>query len=284
VTLHEHAARARDQFTRAGIPPDEAALDARLLAQFLLGWDAARFVTAGGESGPEDFSTQYHRLVERRAHREPLAYIIGRREFWGLDFEVSPAVLIPRPETELIIETALELLPDRTAPFVVADACTGSGCIAVALAREYPASRIVATDVSSQAIGVATRNVAAHGLASRITLLKADILLGTSEPFDLIVSNPPYVPDHDREALQPEVRDYEPAIALFAGASGMAAITRLLEQATARLAPHGQLVFEFGFGQASAVEGLIGRTSGLTMVGLRHDLQTIPRVAIARRT
>jgi release factor glutamine methyltransferase len=157
VTLHEHTARARDRLIDAGIPLDEAALDARLLAQFLLGWDGVRFVTGAREPAPPDFASRYEGLIGRRERREPLAYITGHREFWGLDFEVSPAVLIPRPETELIVEVALELLTDRSAPLLVADACTGSGCLAIALAHEYPASSIVATDTSIEALQVARR-------------------------------------------------------------------------------------------------------------------------------
>ncbi len=283
MTLHEHTARACDRLTRAGLPRDEAALDARLLAQFLLGWHDVRFVTAGGEPAPSGFAARYEPLVSRREQREPLAYITGHREFWGLDFEVSPAVLIPRPETELIVEAALELLPDRAAPHAMADACTGSGCLAVALAHEYHAAHIVATDTSSDALRVARRNAVAHDTAERIELLKTDLLVGTRGTFHLIVSNPPYVAELDREALQPEVRDHEPAIALFAGDDGMGIIKRLVSEAPPRLASGGLLLFEFGFGQAAAVEGLIGRASGLTMVGLRRDLQDIPRVAIARR-
>ncbi len=278
---------ARRRLANAGIPDAEAALDARLLAQSLLGWDGARFVTAAGESLPPDavdFAPRYEALVGRRERREPLAYITGEREFWNLTFEVSPAVLIPRPETELIVEATLELFPDKTTPLLLADACTGSGCLAVALAHEYPHAHVVATDISREAMFTAHRNAVRHGVAGRIELVETDLLLSTCQIFDLIVANPPYVPERDRPALQPEVRDYEPAVALFAGEDGLLIIDRLLKEAASRLAAGALLLFEFGFGQAAAVEELISNTPGLTMVGLRRDLQGIPRVAIARRT
>jgi release factor glutamine methyltransferase len=287
VTLHEHAADARDRFIRAGIPPPEAALDARLLAQFLLGWDAARFVTAIAESWPLhtiDLPARYEALVHRRERREPLAYIVGEREFWGLPFEVSPAVLIPRPETELLIETALERLPVRSASLLMADVGTGSGCLAIALAREYDGAHLVATDTSSEALEIARRNAVRLDVVDRITLVQTDLLSGTTGTFHAIVSNPPYVPDRDRETLPPEVRGFEPSTALFAGPDGLRTIERLTTEAPSRLLPGGYLLFEFGMGQAEAVEQLISHTHGLTMVDLRRDLQGIPRVAVARRT
>jgi release factor glutamine methyltransferase len=282
--IHEHAARARERFARAGIPAIEAALDARLLAQFVLGWDSATFFTVTREADPGTFGSRYDELVCRREKREPLAYITGSREFWGLSFEVSPAVLIPRPETESLIEAAIEQLPNRNAPLRVADVCTGSGCVAVALAREYPSAHIAATDVSSEALLVARRNAARHGVADRVAFIDTDLLLGVEDTFDLIVSNPPYVAEPDRETLQPEVRDYEPALALFAGARGLAILERLVVEGAARLADGGLLLFEFGYGQAAAVEALIANTPGLTMVGLKPDLQGIPRVGMARKS
>ncbi len=284
MTLHACVARARRRLIDAGIPDSEALLDARLLAQHALDWDAARFVAARGEPEPADFEPRYDALVGRRTRREPLAYIIGHREFWGLSFEVSPAVLIPRPETEGIIEAALELVADRGAPLLIADVCTGSGCLAVALAREFPAARSVAADVSSEALAVAQRNAMRSGVADRINFVLTDLLQGTQDDLHLIVSNPPYVPERDRETLAPEVRDHEPPVALFAGSDGMDVIRRLVSETSSHLAPGGLLLFEFGYGQAGAVEELIGRTSGLTMVRLRRDLQGIPRVAIARRS
>jgi release factor glutamine methyltransferase len=215
---------------------------------------------------------------------------------------VSPAVLIPRPETELIVEIALEVCgAGRSAEassldtlrtsersgsnpscYRIADVCTGSGCIAVALANQLPSAEFVALDLSEAALDVARRNAARHGVDARITFLRTDVLDGIKERFDLIVANPPYVRDGDRATLQPEVRDYEPGLALFAGHDGLDVIRRLLAQAPSRLVAGGMLIFEIGFGQAQAVASLISGTRGLKMLDLRPDLQGIPRAAIAR--
>jgi release factor glutamine methyltransferase len=285
-TTHECVLQARRRLKEAGIPDAESDLDARVLAQWLLGWDAAQFLTSAHEEPPPTFAARYEALVARRAAREPMAYVLGGQEFWGLMFEVTPAVLIPRPETELIVESALELFPDPHISLRVADVGTGSGCLAVAIARQWRHARVSATDTSPDALLVARSNALRHGVADRVTFAQCELLcdgMFPHETFDLIVANPPYVPDGDRAALQPEVREHEPAAALFAGADGLSVIARLLPQAVERIEPAGLLIFEFGFGQADAVSGLISRTSGLTMVALRRDLQGIPRVAIARR-
>lgn len=283
MTVHTRVAAARARLRAAGIPPDEGDIDVRLLAQHLLGWDATQFFTSANEAEPEGFAARFDALVSRRAAREPLAYIIGRQEFWGLDFDVSPDVLIPRPETESLVEVALELISPVSAVDVL-DICTGSGCIAVAIAHERPHVQVVATDAAEAALTVARANAARHRVEGRITFRRADLFSGLETAFDLIVSNPPYVREPDRPGLQPEVRDYEPPLALFAGPQGLDVIARLVVRAPARLKPGGTLAFEFGFGQGDDVSRLIAETTGLTMVGLRPDLQGIPRVAIATRT
>jgi release factor glutamine methyltransferase len=275
-------ADARRRFRAAGIAADEAALDARLLAQHVLGWDAARLLTHGDADAPADFAGCYERLVARRVEREPLAYITGRREFWNLSIEVSPAVLIPRPETELLVEAALDHFC-RSTDMRVLDLCTGSGCLAVALAREFRVADVVASDISDEALAVARINVTRYQLDRRVACVKADLLDGVEGPFDLIVSNPPYVPATDVRDLQPEVRRFEPHSALFAGANGLEVITRLLRDAPAALAPDGLLMFEFGAGQLDRIERDIARSAGLRLVEIRHDLQDIPRVAVVRR-
>jgi release factor glutamine methyltransferase len=285
VTLHARVATGRERLRRAGIPPEEADLDARLLAQTILGWDAARFFTSANEAEGAGFAALYESLVARRERREPLAYITGRQEFWGLEFEVSPAVLIPRPETELIVEAALERFPDRHASLEAADVCTGSGCLAVALAHERPGARIAAADVSADALRTAGRNADRHRVSDRVELVQADVLDGAGKKaVDLIVSNPPYVPDGDRATLQPEVRDHEPPIALFAGEDGLAIIRRLIDQSGGRLKTGGLLIFEFGVGQTDAVRELISQRSGLTVLEVKQDLRGIPRTAIVRRS
>src|SRR5262245_19775841 len=189
TSVHARVASARVKLTRAGISEIEAGLDARLLAEFVLGWDAAGFFSHGGENEPCGFSDAYERLVSRRVAREPIGYIVGRQEFWGLEFEVNPAVLIPRPETELLIEAALALWPDRDAPLRVADVCTGSGCIAVALATEYRHATIVATDLSTDALNVAERNAVRHRVGDRVQLVRTDLLANLDGRFDVVVAN-----------------------------------------------------------------------------------------------
>ena len=276
-------ARARQHLRHAGLAAVVADLDARLVAQHVLGWTTERFLSDVHSTAPEGFTAAYERLIGRRSAREPLAYIVGRREFWGLDIEVTPAVLVPRPETELLVEAALQFLSDRAGTAIIADACTGSGCVAIALACERPAATIVATDVSAAALDVARVNTVRHGVANRVQLVRTDLLGGLAVPFDAIVANPPYVPFCDRSALQPDVAHHEPAEALFGGDDGMAVIARLVPQTPALIRAGGRLMFEFGMGQDEPVADLIAGTPGLTLVELRSDLQGIPRVAIAQR-
>ncbi len=282
TSIHFRVAEARERLKAAGITPDEADLDARFLAEHVLGWDGARFFSAAADPEPPGFMARYEELIARRAAREPMAYIIGATEFWNLSFEVSPAVLIPRPESELIVELALGSTSAR-AVTVAADVCTGSGCLAVALARERPMMSIVATDISEPALVVARRNASLHRVASRIQFERTNLLDDVDGTFDLIVSNPPYVCDGDYPSLPPEVRDHEPPVALLAGADGLETIRRLVEMAPARLSPTGQLVFEIGFGQAEDAAALVNATPGLSLVEIRPDLQGIPRTVVARR-
>jgi len=282
ASIHEQVAAGRERLREAGIPGDQAGLDARVLAQSVLGWSTERLLTSGGEPAPDDFARHYDAHLGRRAGREPLAYIVGQKEFWGLEVEVSPAVLIPRPETELIVEVALELVGTGSS-LAIADLCTVSGCIAVALALERPAARVTATDISSEALAVARRNATRHGVADRVEFACANLLDGIAGPFDLIVCNPPYVREPDRPALQPEVRDHEPGVALFAGSDGLNLITRLVAEAPARLVHGGYLLFEFGNGQDEAVETLVTEAAGLELVALRRDLQGIARTAVVKR-
>jgi release factor glutamine methyltransferase len=283
-TIQDRVAAARQTLREAGIGSKEAELSARILAEHVLHWDAARYFTSSNENEPEEFAQRYDALVARRAAREPAAYIMGRQEFWNLSFEVSPAVLIPRPETELMVEAALEYFgADRRRSLAIADAGTGCGCLAVALAREFGSARVVATDISDAALEVARRNAARHGVADRIRFVLADVLDASPDTFDLIVANPPYVRQGDRTALQPEVRDHEPPVALFGGDTGFDLVATFVERAVGRLRPDGYLMFEFGFGQDMAVEALVAKMPELEMLGLRRDLQGIARTAIARR-
>lgn len=280
--LHEHLADARARMIRAGIPADEAALDAEVLARHVLNCDRATLLTRAKDPLPSAFSRLYNELVQRRIAREPVAYIVGHREFWGLEFEVTPDVLIPRPETELVIEEALSEFPHKPVVHSIIDVGTGSGCLAVILAIEFAAAGVVAIDSSPAALDVARRNALRHNVSGRVSLVDGDVLRGVDVSADLIVSNPPYVPDADVATLQPEVGRYEPASALYAGADGLAMIHRLLAEAPGRLAREGRLIVEFGFGQESAVREA-ARQSGWTTERVRRDLQGIPRVAVLRR-
>ena len=284
VTIHALVAAARQRLRHAGIPVTEADFDARVLAERLLGWDATRYLTHADEPPPAGFADRYDALIDRRAGREPVAYISGVQEFWGLSFVVSPAVLIPRPETELIVEVFLERCPERDAPVRVADVCTGSGCLAVAVASERPHAEVVAVDISSEALAIARRNAERHGVARQIEWRRTDVLQHVPGPFDVIVSNPPYVSSTDVTTLQPEVIEHEPRLALVAGSDGLSVVRRLLVQASTRLRVSGSVIFEFGFGQAKAIERLVGQTAGLTLVETRRDLQGIPRTAVVERT
>jgi release factor glutamine methyltransferase len=284
VSIHTHVSAARQRLREAGITPTESDLDARLLAQHVLGWTTERFLSDAREPVPEGFTPRYDALVARRVTREPLAYIVGVREFWGLELEVTPDVLIPRPATELIVEAMQELFPDRAVPLRIADVCTGCGCVAVAIAYERSSVLVRATDISRPALEVATRNAARHGVSDRVIFTHGDLLDGIGDVFDAIVANPPYVVERARAALQPEVRDHEPPLALFGGADGLALVARLISAAPEHLRPGGYLVFEFGLGQDLEVEHLIEASPDLKLVGLRRDLQGIARTAIARRS
>jgi release factor glutamine methyltransferase len=233
------AHEAAERLVGAGVPPIEARLDAELLARVALGrWDRATFIVRSPEPPPHGFHEVFEPLVARRLRREPMAYILGRCEFWGFDVEVTPDVLIPRPETESIVEVATQLFAGVAPPGLIVDVGTGTGCLAIALAREFADARVVATDISPAAIDVARRNARALGVDERIAF-SVTSLTGGASGAALVVSNPPYVAEPDRESLQPEVRDYEPAAALFAGPDGLDVIRGLAAAAHAALLPGG---------------------------------------------
>jgi len=282
MSIHELVQGARDRFVNAGISASLAALDAEVLARQVLGWDRARFLTDRNEKATSVFLLNYEPLVARRERREPVSYILGAREFWGLDFEVGPDVLIPRPETEMIVEETLAVVGKNGTPRIV-DVGTGSGCIAIVLAREIPGARVTASDVSAEALAVARRNATRHGVVDRMTFVETSFLDGIEEGVDVIVSNPPYVPSVSRPGLTPEVRDYEPRVAVFSGEDGLDGLRSVLEGAAEKLAPGGLLVMEFGCGQDDCVTSLVQGVAGLHLVKVRHDLQDIPRTVICRR-
>jgi release factor glutamine methyltransferase len=279
-SLHERLTDARQSLVRAGIPEKEAALDAEVLARHVLECDRATLVTRSRDPIPSAFDRLYQPLVARRVAREPIAYILGHREFWGLEFEVTPDVLIPRPETEFIVEEAIAVA-SRTLTRRIVDVGTGSGCLAVALAIEFASARVIATDVSSAALAVATRNAERHKAIGRISFVETDLFDDSEGLAHLIVSNPPYVPEVHAAAVQPEVGRYEPRTALYAGRDGLAVIRRLLAAAPRRLAEEGWLVVEFGLGQEAPFRA-VAAEAGWQVARIREDLQGIPRVAVLR--
>jgi len=285
MTVLERVIAARERLRRAGIPPDQASIDAETLARHVLGQDRATYLARRDEPIADDESGRLEAMVRRREGREPVAYILGEREFWGLSFLVSPAVLIPRPETEAIVERALALMDDARRAWRLADVGTGSGCLAVALAHERGNATVIATDISEPALGVAAANALRHGVDSRIRLIRTSLLDDIPGPFDLIVANPPYVPGGTRDGLQPDVRDYEPETAVFGhGADGLDEVRLLLTQTPERLAPSGWLLMEFGFGQGDAVRAAVSAVPNLEFVEILRDLQGLERTLVATRS
>jgi release factor glutamine methyltransferase len=300
------------QLRAAQIPSHTLATE--LLLMHTLGRDRAWIYSHSEDALDPATAEMFLALITRRAAGEPVQYLTGKQEFWGLEFEVTPAVLIPRPETEHVMEVALARLGERGikihmdtgAPrekLRVADVGTGSGCLAVALAWELPHAEVYATDISAPALQVAGRNAAHHGVAERIHFLKRDLLTGlestdpTSEGarhampasaggvarFDLIVSNPPYIARSEAAHLQREVRDHEPHTALFGGPTGVEMYQRLIDQARDLLRDRGILVLELGHDSAEHVRGIFDARQGWTNVALTMDLAGIPRVLAAER-
>jgi len=281
VTYHALAREARGVLEDAGISQITAAFDVEILARHILGWDRGSWLARRDEPADDEFRRAYAALIARRATREPIAYLRGIQEFWGRAFEVGPTVLIPRPETELIIEAAAPYLRDRPNVTVV-DVGTGSGCIAVTLALEYPLAQVVATDISEQALEVARRNATRLG-ASRVEFRHGALLAGVRGPIDLIVTNPPYVARTDRDGLSPEVRDYEPDAALYGSDDGLGMIESIVHAARATLKPGGHLITEIGYGQEDRVRNLIRPFPEFQLESSVEDLQHIPRVMVVRR-
>lgn len=297
--LKEGMARLR----AANVPSHTLA--AELLLMHTLGRDRAWLYAHPEEALDAAAAENYFALIARRAAGEPTQYLTGKQEFWGLEFEVTPAVLIPRPETEHVIEVALERLGARgikidmktgapSPTLRLADIGTGSGCIAVALAHELPHAEIVATDISPAALEVARRNAARHGVTDRVRFLECDLLTAllpgaegshdaAETQFDLIASNPPYVARDEADTLQREVRDHEPHTALFGGAEGVEIYARLIEQAGSQLRSGGILVLELGYDSAERVRAMLAAERRWVNISITNDLAGIPRVLAATK-
>ena len=262
---------------------EEPRREAATLLGATIARDRAFLVAHSDEALAPDALELFRERVRRRAAGEPAQYITGRQEFYGLEFEVGPAVLIPRPETELLVETALELLRGVGGPRLC-DVGTGSGCVAVALLHERADARAVAVDISADALAVAARNAARHAVADRLALVASDCfdaLDPARHRFDLVASNPPYVAEGDLAGLQREVREHEPRAALTPGGDGLRVIRRLLEDAPRFLRGGGWLVFEIGYDQHEAVRRLVDARVW-SLLDIRRDLQGIPRTVVLR--
>jgi release factor glutamine methyltransferase len=273
---------------KAGVP--EARREAGSLLEHIVGCDRTFLITHADDLLNADDMQRYNALVTRRAAGEPLQYLTGQQEFYGLEFEVTPDVLIPRPETELLIEKALLLIKEKTKTektdvLSICDLGTGSGCIAVTLLHLMPHARATALDISTNALRVAARNAARHNVSERLTLIESDCfaaLEGTSAQFDLIASNPPYINEADLDNLQREVREHEPRLALTPGADGLRMIRRLLADAPRFVIPDGHLLIEIGYDQHTAVERMID-TKIWQLLDIYKDLQSIPRTVALQK-
>lgn len=265
---------------------DSAGLDARMLAGHALGLDLTGLITSASRQLTEDESARLEDFARRRLAGEPVARIVGEKEFWGLPLKLSAATLVPRPDTETVVELALELLRADGAtghPLRIADLGTGSGAILLALLSELPTAQGFGTDISEQALQTAAANAVSAGLASRATFIACDYATGLSGPFDLIVSNPPYIRATDIAGLAVEVRKYDPRTALDGGADGLDAYRALIPQAAGLLAPGAALVVEAGEGQSGPINGLM-TLAGLAPTGApKADLAGIPRAVAGRK-
>ena len=270
-----------DRFRQAGI--DSAETDARLLMAHALGIDRAELIANGERALTLEQTKSIDALAERRLKHEPVARIFGRKEFWSLSLQISPAVLVPRPETETVIEAALDALvrdARQMERLHILDIGTGSGALLLALLSELPNATGTGTDISTAALEVARGNAERSDFATRCTFVACDIAAGVRGPFDLIVSNPPYVAHGEIASLAPEVRDYDPALALDGGADGLNGYRAIAAQARGLLAPGGMLIVELGMGQEEAVRALFTK-AGLSVAAARHDLAGIPRALSA---
>ncbi|WP_020180974.1 peptide chain release factor N(5)-glutamine methyltransferase [Methylopila sp. M107] len=279
MTLGQAVRTATAELAAAGV--ESPALDARVLASEAFGLSPARLL-AGSEPAPEHGLTTLARLVARRVAGEPVSRILGRREFWGLDFALTPETLTPRPDTETIVETALELLPKEGSPVSILDLGTGSGCILLALLSALPDATGLGVDLSPGAAAAARANAEALGLEGRASFVGGRWAEAIDRRFDLVVSNPPYIESAIIAGLDPEVRLHDPMLALDGGADGLEAYRTIVADLSRLLAPDGLCVLELGVGQGAAVSEIAG-AAGLAIAALRDDLSGNARALALRR-
>jgi release factor glutamine methyltransferase len=273
---------ATDDFKRRG--NKSARLDAELLLSEALGLDRIKLIVEAERPLADDELSRYRDLIKRRRASEPIAYILGRREFFALPMRVDRRVLIPRPDTEILVETALNGTREQHLYGRMLDLCTGSGCVAIAFAKERPTWRVTAVDLSPDAAAVARENVQRAGVVHNVAVLEGDLFaaLPDGAAFELITANPPYIPSGDIAGLDPDVRDFEPRLALDGGADGLDVTRRLVSAATRYLSPGGLLALEGGFDQAPAVEDLL-KNAGFSEITRSKDLAGVERVVSGRR-
>ena len=279
MTLAETLREASTRLLKVGV--DDPRLEAEVLLCHALGVERETLFARLQEPLRLELQALYEALVYRRLEHEPTAYIIGHKEFFGLDFACSPAALIPRPETELLVETAIEQLRER-GPVLAVDLGTGSGAIAVSLATHLPQARVVATDISAAALALARRNALAHCVASRIEFVHGSLLKPLLRRFDLIAANLPYIPSRTYNALPPEIRGHEPEAALRAGRRGTAMIEAMLAQAFDRLAPGGLLLAEHGWNQGRRLREAAANHFPTAAIETRRDLAGLERLLVVR--
>jgi release factor glutamine methyltransferase len=273
-----------EYFTGKGV--DSPRLSAEWLLCYALGLKRIELYTQFNKVVGQEQLLQLHELVKRAGTHEPIAYLTGKKEFYSLEFEITKDCLIPRPETELLVEHAIEFLRTRNGEQFICDLCTGSGCVAIAIARNFANCRIVATDISDAALAIAEKNVAKHGLMNRIKLLQGDLFepviagLGPAK-FDLIVCNPPYVSEPDYEKLAPNVKNFEPKSALTAGKDGLDIIKKIIADTNQHLKPTGTLMLEIGNEQGNAVRNLLETAGYFGTVKIEKDYFDLDRAAIA---
>lgn len=277
-TIQEELAQAMAILRRAQV--DTSQLDAEVLMAHALGVPRVHVISYPGQRLRHDVAHRFEEMIARRAKREPLAYITDEKEFWGLSFDVTPAALIPRPETETLVEAALSSLKGRANP-LVADIGAGSGCVAIAIVIELPDAVVYATEVSSDAAALARRNALKHQVEIRVAVLEGDLFGPISEDLrgklDAVVSNPPYIPSAEMDFLQPEIANYEPRGALDGGPDGMEYHRRILTAARDWLRPGGLVHLEVGVGQAEKVTAY-AREQGYAQLRITSDLAGIGRV------
>ena len=278
VTIGECVADGARRLAVAGVP--DARREARLILAHALGIEPV--AVTGYPERPVSDPQAFEALVARRARREPLSHLTGRREFWSLEFETGPATLDPRPDSETLVEAALAAVQDREAPLSLLDLGAGTGCLLLALLHELPMAAGLGVDVSPEALAVARRNADRLGLASRLRLEEGNWGESLDGPFDLIVCNPPYIPTADIPGLEPEVSVFEPPLALDGGPDGLDAYRALMPDVARLLASEGAAVLEFGAGQGQAV-GKIVAAEGLVAAGVARDLAGLDRCLTARK-